>query len=160
FAGSELLYGTPELFADLPARLRRSVGRAIDALCRGQLREIETLGDVDLTVRQRVRIMRDKTASLFGLAMRLGAALGCADERVERRLARFGMRFGMCFQLADDLRDIFGTREALGRAPYADLLDGVYTLPVLYALNKPSVAAPALRLRLLQLQRESRGTAL
>ena len=155
-AGSELLYATPELFADLPARQRRSIGRAIDALCRGQLREIEILGDPSVGDRQRLRIMRDKTATLFGLAMRIGAALGGVDEAIVVRIVRFGMRFGMCFQLADDLLDLQGTHEAVGRVPHADLRDGVYTLPVLYALEGSSTVADLLRSYLLQLQGDAK----
>src|SRR5262249_9439578 len=101
-AGSALLFATAEYFADLPLRLRRAVGRTGDALCRGQLREVETMGDLRLGVRARERIMRDKTARLFALAARLGAGLGGAPEAVERLAARFGLRAGLCFQLADD----------------------------------------------------------
>lgn len=144
-AGSELLYGTAEHFAGLSPRLRRSVGRAVDALCRGQLREIETLGAPDVTVRQRLRIMRDKTARLFALAAHLGATLGGAEDWVVRRLTRFGLQFGMCLQLLDDLRDLVATERQLGRPPGSDLLDGVYTLPVVYGASGDGLASASLR---------------
>lgn len=156
FAGSELLYATVELFADLPPRLRRAVGRTGNQLCLGQLRELETLTDVDLSLGERMRMMRGKTASLFALAARIGAVLAGADEAAVRRLARFGLLFGLCFQLTDDLRDFTLTPPELGRAPGADLKDGVYTLPILFALRHPGGQAEALRdcLRRLCLQRD------
>lgn len=144
-AGSDLLYGTIELFADLPPRLRRAVGRTADQLSRGQLRELETLTDVGLSIHERLRIMRGKTASLFVLAARIGAVLAGADESVVRGLARFGLFYGLCFQLADDLRDLMAPASHLGRAPGADLRDGVYTLPTLFALRSPGERTDTLR---------------
>jgi heptaprenyl diphosphate synthase len=49
-------------------------------------------------------------------------------------LERYAFRYGLCFQLADDLEDLRG-RAHLCRAPWQDLRDGVYTLPVLLALR-------------------------
>lgn len=145
FAGSELLYASAELLAALPEALRRSLARAVDALCRGQLREIELLGNPETTVRERLRVMRDKTAALFRVAASIGAELGGADRASAEALRRFGHRFGLCFQLADDLKDLTGTFAALGRGPGRDLVDGVYTLPVLYALAGGNAEATALR---------------
>jgi heptaprenyl diphosphate synthase len=153
-AGSELLFATAEYFADLPLPLRRAVGRTGDALCRGQLREMETMGDLRLTVRGRERIMRDKTARLFALAAGVGASLGGAGAGGRRHAARFGLRFGLCFQLADDRADLVAGPEALGRLPGSDLYDGIYTLPVLYALASPHAAALADGLRTLQRGRD------
>ena len=153
FAGTELLFATGELFADLPPSLRRAIGHASNRLCRGQLRELEMLGDLDATVRDRLRVMRDKTATLFALAARLGATLGGSDRHITQQLVRFGTRFGLCFQLADDLRDLVAPAAVLGRQLGADLRDGVYTLPVLYALRLPGADAQQLRRWLLRLQR-------
>jgi heptaprenyl diphosphate synthase len=139
FVGSELLYATAELFVDLPGPLRNSIDRCVEALCRGQLRELELLGDLATSVRERLRVMRDKTARLFALATLLGARLSEADEESVCRLSRFGLRLGMCFQLADDLADLTAPPAFLGRTPGADLLGGVYTLPVIHALSSPAV---------------------
>jgi heptaprenyl diphosphate synthase len=161
FAGSELLYATAEHWIDLPPRLRRSVGRVGDALCRGQYREVEAIGDATLSVRHRLRIMRDKTASLFGLGARIGAGLAGVPEDIGQPLIRFGRLFGMCFQLADDLRDLVSTSAELGREPGADLRDGVYTLPILCAIDADGSEAGELRaaLRALWLDPTSGMTA-
>jgi heptaprenyl diphosphate synthase len=68
------------------------------------------------------------------------------------QLARFGMRFGLCFQLADDVLDLSGPPQELGRQPGSDVRDGVYTLPILHALHHPSPNARRLRHVLLRLQ--------
>lgn len=145
FSGSELLYRAADYFVVVPAPLRRAVGRAIEAVCRGQLREIEMAGDTEITVRARVRVMRDKTARLFGLASHLGAALARARPTTIRHLRRFGLAFGLCFQLADDLRDLTCSRETLGREPGSDLRDGIYSLPVLFGLASGTPGTAELR---------------
>lgn len=144
-AGGELLFATGELFAELPATLRHKIGRAGDRLCHGQLRELEMLGDLSSTIRQRLRVMRDKTATLFTLGAQIGTALGQVDVDTAAQLVRFGKRFGMSFQLADDLLDLSGPSTQLGRRPGSDLRDGVYTLPILRALRRGSPAARQLR---------------
>ena len=50
----------------------------------------------------------------------------------------------MCFQVVDDVLDLTATEEALGKPAGQDLLEGVYTLPVIYALRDQ----PELRERL------------
>jgi heptaprenyl diphosphate synthase len=49
----------------------------------------------------------------------------------------------MVFQLRDDVLDLIGTEEELGKLPGQDLTEGVYTLPVLHALRDPE-AGPEL----------------
>jgi heptaprenyl diphosphate synthase len=144
-AGGELLFATAELFAELPVAVRHKIGRAGDRLCHGQLRELEMLGDLTCTMRQRLRVMRDKTATLFSLSTQIGSVLGGVDRGVRAQLARFGTRFGLCFQLADDLLDLSGPSQQLGRQPGSDLRDGVYTLPILHALRQPSDDSRRLR---------------
>lgn len=151
-AGSELLFATAGLFADLPLALRRMIGRTADRLCHGQLREVEMLGDAALTAQQRIRIMRDKTAALFVLAARIGAGVAGVNHDGTQALVRFAGYFGLFFQLMDDVRDLTGPRQVLGRPLGADLRDGVYTLPILYALDGPQPAADTLRRQLLQIQ--------
>ena len=86
-------------------------------------------------VRERMKIMIDKTASLFGLAATMGAILSGASARQRAALERFSMRAGLCFQLADDMNDLISDAETLGRPSGIDLRDGIYTIPTLFALE-------------------------
>ncbi len=79
-----------------------------------------------------------------GTACVLGAAeTGCTDS-VLRRLGCFGETLGILFQLHDDLLDFSG-REA-GKETHRDFQDGIYTLPVLLALQSSGGRAALLPL--------------
>ena len=50
------------------------------------------------------------------------------------------MALGMAFQLSDDIMDVISTEAELHKLPGQDMKQGLYTLPVLYALEDGSVA--------------------
>jgi heptaprenyl diphosphate synthase len=50
-------------------------------------------------------------------------------------LGAFGESLGLAFQLSDDIMDITSTQLELGKEPGVDMKEGVYTLPVLHALE-------------------------
>src|SRR5438270_12227866 len=70
-------------------------------------------------------------------ACRIGAITAGLDRATIDALTSFGEAFGMTFQIRDDVLDIVGTDEALGKPPGHDLMEGVYTLPVILALATP-----------------------
>jgi geranylgeranyl pyrophosphate synthase len=51
-------------------------------------------------------------------------------------LEEFGGALGMAFQLSDDIMDIAASESELEKEPGADIRNGLYTLPVLYALQR------------------------
>ena len=76
-----------------------------------------------------------KTASLFGTACRVGGMVSAVDDPTLDALTEFGQHLGMCFQIVDDVLDVTGTDESLGKPAGNDILEGVYTLPVIHALG-------------------------
>lgn len=61
------------------------------------------------------RIVSLKTASLFEASARMGAMLGDADDEVVDALAEYAFNLGIAFQIVDDMLDIVGDPEALGK---------------------------------------------
>jgi len=51
-------------------------------------------------------------------------------------LTQFGHHLGMCFQVVDDVLDVTRTEAELGKPAGNDVHEGVYTLPVIYALAR------------------------
>ena len=78
-----------------------------------------------------------KSGSLFEAATELGAIIGGADEDTVKLLAYFGQLFGNSYQIKDDIIDI---QTKSYDEPRNDLLNGDFTLPIIYALesNIPS----------------------
>ena len=70
------------------------------------------------------RIVALKTASLFEGSARMGALLGGGDERVVNALADYAYNLGIAFQLVDDILDVIGDPEALGKPIGTDLAQG------------------------------------
>ena len=84
-----------------------------------------------------------KTAALMATSCRIGALTGGLPRVEVDAFTTFGRCFGMLFQLRDDVLDVIGTEEELGKLPGQDLAEGIYTLPVLKALHDPG-AGPEL----------------
>ena len=62
-----------------------------------------------------------------------------------RPCAQIGAAVGMIFQIVDDVIDIFSDSEESGKTPGTDLREGVFTLPVLYALEEEGEVGDELR---------------
>lgn len=136
-AGDLVLARAGELAAGVSGPAGSLVGATVARLCEGQFAEMADLHDADRPVERHLRSVSDNTAALFESSCRLGAMCAGADERIVESLGHFGHAFGMAFQLLDDLLDLVGDPERLGKPVSVDIAAGVYTLPVLHALASP-----------------------
>lgn len=107
----------------------------------GEALQLEMRGCVDVTEDDYFSIVRGKTASLFRFALYAGGAAGGASERECQALAAFGEAMGIAFQITDDVLDLSGGTQELGKAIFADLHEGKFTYPLILAMER----APALR---------------
>jgi heptaprenyl diphosphate synthase len=133
--GDFLFAKASEISSDLGSDITRLLARTIAILCDGQIREVDASGRIDQTEDAYMEIIRRKTAQLMATSCRLGGMLSDAPPDVAERLDDFGMALGLAFQLSDDVMDLTSTEEELRKIPGQDIKEGVYTLPVLYALN-------------------------
>jgi geranylgeranyl pyrophosphate synthase len=70
------------------------------------------------------KIISRKTASLFEAAARMGSKLAGGDDDLVENLAIYGHNLGLTFQIVDDILDIIGDPETLGKPVGADLVQG------------------------------------
>lgn len=134
-SGDYLFARASEISTDLGTEVCRLLARTIAVLCDGQIREVDSSAKVDQPVSNYLDIIRRKTASLIATSCRLGGVLSDAPpERIDI-LEEFGDALGMAYQLSDDIMDITSSQMELGKEPGVDLKEGVYTLPVLHALQ-------------------------
>ena len=134
-SGDYLLARASALAASLGADVARLLADTIGELCRGQVLELQHLYDVARSEEDYQSTIEGKTASLFATACRIGGMVSEVDEPTLDALTRYGHHLGMCFQIVDDCLDLTATDEALGKPAGQDLVEGIYTLPVIYALH-------------------------
>jgi geranylgeranyl pyrophosphate synthase len=85
------------------------------------------------------KIISRKTASLFEAAARMGASYGGAEESLVAALGRYAHNLGLAFQITDDILDVVGDPEAIGKPVGGDLVQGA---GVLVAQNGSHQMAP------------------
>ncbi len=82
-----------------------------------------------------------KTGALFAASAALGALAGGGSSVAVDGLADYGAALGLAFQIADDILGLWSTEVATGKPIAKDLQRGKKTLPILLALENPSVAS-------------------
>lgn len=81
------------------------------------------------------RLHAAKTGALLTVSVLAGARCGDVGEDDLVRLRDFGVSLGLAFQIADDILDVTGTSEELGKTPGKDKASGKSTYPALYGLD-------------------------
>ena len=114
----------------------RIIGAATNATCAGELKQVASRGNLQLSEQAYFEIVEGKTAALLACCGRLGGELAGAEVAVVQRLERFGRDLGVAFQIVDDLLDVSGDPATMGKDAVADLAKGKMTLPVIRALSR------------------------
>lgn len=121
----------------------RGVADTTNTICEGELLQLANRRNWRLDERTYFEIIRRKTASLCGTCCRLSARLAGAKPGVGDGLASYGEKLGIAFQIIDDVLDVVGDPETVGKTLGRDLDKGKLTLPLIRYLSKadPSDAA-------------------
>jgi heptaprenyl diphosphate synthase len=140
-AGDFLLARSAEIAASLGTEIAGLLAHTLGQLCQGQVAEVRAAFSTERTEDHYFTAIAGKTAALMATSCRIGALTGGLPRVEVDALTTFGRCFGMVFQLRDDVLDIIGTEEELGKLPGQDLAEGIYTLPVLKALLDPAAGS-------------------
>lgn len=114
------------------------VSLAIKRICEGELIQLQNGFDYGAIGEQSyLDLINKKTASLLAVACELGALSSASHNgaAVRSALRRFGEHIGMAFQIKDDVMDIIGTQESIGKPVAHDIIEQTLTLPLLYGLK-------------------------
>jgi len=132
-----IIENTPEKIdrnAVLQTLLELSKAAGPSGIVAGQIIDIQSENrDIDFATLDYIHI--HKTGTLFKCAMRTGAILSSASAEKLKALTEYGQLIGYAFQIADDILDIKGTKESLGKTPGKDKISGKNTHPLLYGLS-------------------------
>ncbi|NBQ84633.1 MAG: octaprenyl diphosphate synthase [Methylophilaceae bacterium] len=117
-------------------RVMDILAEATNIIAEGEVLQLLNINDADVSDEAYLRVIHYKTAKLFEAATRLGAVICNASEKDEVAMAEYGMRLGTAFQLIDDVLDLTGNSENIGKNLGDDIAEGKPTLPLLYAMRK------------------------
>jgi octaprenyl-diphosphate synthase len=112
------------------------LGRAAKAMCEGELRQVASRGNFELTEEEYLEIIADKTAALCACCCELGAHFAGAKADVTNALTQYGHHLGVAFQIADDILDVQGDEAKTGKSLGTDVLKQKATLPLIRLLNQ------------------------
>ncbi len=137
--GDALLTLGLEILATLPSRHRASEVPALAAtatlaraagtegLISGQALDLAPPPPRDAGVVDAIHLR--KTAMLIAASMELGAIAAGRADADRARVRRAGLAAGLAFQIVDDILDVEGAQETLGKTPGKDVDRGKLTLP-------------------------------
>jgi geranylgeranyl diphosphate synthase type II len=100
----------------------------------GQVVDMESEGKADMDLATVQYIHTHKTGALIKAAVVAGALLGGADGQQLAAITRYGEAAGLAFQIADDILDIEGTTEQIGKDAGSDQARGKATYPAVMGL--------------------------
>lgn len=132
--------------AKVSADVASALAYTIADLADGQAREVAVTFDGKRSVADYLRSIGGKTAALLRCACDVGALAAGLEPAEREALRTFGTEFGLSFQIIDDVLDVVATDEQLGKPAGNDIVEGVFTLPVLIARDQDATGSIAARL--------------
>ena len=136
--GDYLLARASEIAAGLGAEVAGLLASTIASLCEGQIREVNSAYDITRTEEAYMSSIAGKTGALLSASAKIGAIVSDYPEDAVKAVTTFGNLYGIAFQIVDDLLDVMASEKELGKPSGNDMLEGVYTLPVIRTLEGPN----------------------
>lgn len=125
---------SPERVLRVIAGLGKAVGG--EGLVGGQIVDLASEGNPDVTLETLNYIHNHKTAALLEISVTSGAILAGASEEAIGSLRQYAQRIGLAFQIVDDILDITSTPETLGKSVGKDITAQKVTYPSLWGLEE------------------------
>lgn len=121
-----------------PSQIVESIkllSHSIVEICEGQWMDMDFQERKDVTEEEYLQMVEKKTAVLFAAALKIGAILSGANEKISNALWDFGRLAGMGFQIYDDVIDLVTPEEILGKIQGGDIIEGKKTLIIINAYS-------------------------
>jgi geranylgeranyl diphosphate synthase type II len=104
-------------------------------ICEGQQLDMEFESRENVSITDYIHMITNKTAVLLGCSLQVGALIGGASEKQSQLLYDFGLNAGIAFQLQDDILDVFGESQKVGKQKGGDIIANKKTFLLLKALE-------------------------
>jgi octaprenyl-diphosphate synthase len=107
-------------------------------VCTGEILQTMQRGDPKIDLPTYYRVIDLKTAELFRIACFLGARLANRSDAYVEAAGSFGRHLGIAYQIYDDLADLIGTEDKIGKTLGTDIATGKATLPLILMRDRLS----------------------
>ncbi len=97
-------------------------------VCEGQQMDMDFETREIVSEQEYIEMIRLKTSVLLGCAIQFGGIVSDLDEKMQKALYDFGQYIGIAFQIKDDLLDLYGESEKIGKQIGGDVLSDKKTL--------------------------------
>lgn len=114
----------------------KDLSKAISKICLGEIKQNTLKFKKNITIKDYLKIIAGKTATLFSLSLYIGAKESNADERLAKRLGKIGYELGMAFQITDDILEFTSSEHTIGKDIANDIKEGYYSLPIFYTFKE------------------------
>ncbi|HQW70997.1 MAG TPA: polyprenyl synthetase family protein [Saprospiraceae bacterium] len=91
-------------------------------ICVGQQMDMEFEKCASVESEQYIEMIRLKTAVFLGMALQIGARIGGASSDEAQSIFEYGQSLGIAFQIQDDLLDLIGDQDKVGKVKGGDLI--------------------------------------
>jgi len=129
------------------------VSEAVRRMSEGEILQIQKTRSLDISEKDYISVISDKTASLIASSCAMGAESATDDEVKIAAMKKYGENLGLAFQIRDDTLDYIGDSRKTGKEMGIDIRDKKITLPLIHAL---AAASPAEQRRVRAILKSSR----
>ncbi len=130
----------------MSAKAVKFLAESSNKVCEGEMQQNAWQGNFDLNERDYLSMISCKTAELCGCSCRIGAMLSGANNATIEEFGTYGNNLGVAFQIIDDVLDLVGQPNKVGKTLGTDLLNQKPTLPIIHSLKHSDVSVKS-RLR-------------
>ena len=109
---------------------------SMEKILLGELNQMSMRYNFKMNVKEYLRQISGKTAQLFSLSCYFGAEMSQASHFHKLLAKKIGHNIGMAFQIMDDILDYTKNADIIGKPVLNDIKQGVYSLPLIYALTQ------------------------
>lgn len=137
YAGDYLFVVCFKLLANYASDLKsiQFNSQTMDQILDGELSQMTTRYNLDLTPEQYLQQINGKTGQLFALSCFIGAYESQKGLKFARQAEKIGLNIGLAFQILDDILDYTQTDVDFGKPVLDDMRRGVYSIPLIMALQ-------------------------
>lgn len=125
---------SPEQKIRIISELSKAVGK--DGMIGGQVIDMENEKKNNVDEANLRNMYRCKTGQLIAVSCVMGCICAGADENIIKTASEYGFKLGLAFQIIDDILDVTGNTEEIGKPVGSDAEENKTTFVTLYGVEK------------------------